>query len=62
MMAWPEFPPDAAKYFTSTEACSCPQWRFRPWARPCKHQKALRQAIELVDANRRKWATRPLTV
>ena len=56
-MEWPEFPPDTAKYFTTTEACSCLDARYRPWARPCKHVRALREALAVLDANGRKWAT-----
>ena len=57
MMEWPQLTKPEARYFTSSETCSCPQWRYRPWARPCKHQEALRQAIELLDANAAKWET-----
>ncbi len=32
----------AAKYFTSTEACSCPDWLYRGHIRPCKHVRELR--------------------
>ena len=61
-MNWPPFgdtltkPP--ARYFTSESGCSCPQWRFRPWARPCKHVRELRAAYGIIEANRLKWEKR----
>ncbi len=49
LMEWPVFP---AKYYTSADppGCSCPQWKYRPWARPCKHVSALLAAIDLLEA------------
>ena len=45
-----------ARYFTTVDACSCPDWRFRGRYRPCKHVKALREAEALLAANAVKWA------
>ena len=56
MMEWPTLD-QPAKYFTSTESCSCPDWRFRGRQRPCKHILRLREALDVLDANRRKWAS-----
>ena len=44
MMRWPELPKPPGRYFTTAQACSCPQWRFRPQQRPCKHVRRLREA------------------
>ena len=52
-MEWPQLP---ARYFTSSEACSCPDWAYRGRYRPCKHIKALREALAVLDANTAKWA------
>ena len=52
---WPIIP---VKYYTTEQGCSCPQWRYRPWARPCKHVVALRAAQDLLEANAAKWAGR----
>ena len=48
-----------ARYYTSTEGCSCPDYVYRRMrtGQECKHQKALRQALELLAANAVKWAT-----
>ena len=37
------------KYDTTPQECSCPAWRFRPDSRPCKHVRALRTALEVVN-------------
>ena len=58
MMEWPQLTKPEAKYFTSTEACSCPDWRFRGRQRPCKHVEALRQAVAVIAATNAKWATK----
>lgn len=49
---------EQARYYTTTEACSCPDWRWRPQARPCKHVVALCAAEALLAANRAKWDER----
>ena len=52
-----------ARYFTTPEACSCPDWKWRGskpgkyHGRPCKHMTALRRAVSLIAANNAKWAT-----
>ena len=63
MMAWPDPTPAAARYYTTTSppCCSCPQWRYRPSARPCKHVKALADAEALVAAQAAKWVEREAT-
>ena len=48
-------PASVTKYDTTPQECSCPAWQFRPAERPCKHVRALREALEVV----REW--RPLT-
>ena len=48
---------EVARYFTTTKACSCPDFRFRGRFRPCKHVKALREAQALITAQKRKWDT-----
>ena len=48
-------------YFTSLDACSCPDFRYRRRARPCKHVAALRDAYKLIKAVLRKWETAPPT-
>ena len=53
-MRWPEIP-TGGRYFTSVDACSCPDWKFRGRFRPCKHVKALREAYETIKAANRKW-------
>ena len=53
MMEWPTL----VRYYTAVDRCSCPDWRFRGQIRPCKHIKALRDALALIDATRRKWDT-----
>ena len=40
------------RHYTTEAACSCEHWRFRPWARPCKHVAGLREAMELLDLQR----------
>ena len=49
--------PEPARYYTSTEACSCPDFVYRRMRAKqyCKHQKALNAALELIDANVAKW-------
>ena len=37
------------RYYSTPDACSCPDWQYRGRLRPCKHVRALRQAIDLVD-------------
>ena len=54
-MDWPDFRPEAARYFTSLEACSCPDWHYRGRQRPCKHVRELRQALAVLDSHKRKW-------
>ena len=49
-------PAIVVNYYTTTEACSCPDFRYRSHIRPCKHVKALRDAHALIDATNRKWA------
>ena len=43
------------KYETRPNRCGCPDWRFRPDTRPCKHVRALRDAVAVLrewqDAN-----------
>ena len=49
---------EQARYFTTTEACSCPDWRWRRPEAGCKHMLALRRAMAVVEANKAKWAAR----
>ena len=44
-----------ADYFTTTNACSCPDFRYRGRLRPCKHISALVDAYALIRAVLRKW-------
>ena len=39
-----------AKYFTSVDACSCPDYRYRkgPRGRDCKHIAALKLAVQVL--------------
>ena len=52
-----------ARYYTSTEACSCKDWEYRGSRpgkyhnKPCKHMASLRQALQLLGRNAAKWAT-----
>ena len=46
---------DPARYYTTPDACSCPDWRWRRRAGGCKHMRALVAALELIAANDRKW-------
>ena len=39
-------------YYTTPQACSCPDHRFRGRERPCKHVKRLRAARRLIDNQR----------
>ena len=56
-----------ARYYTSTEACSCPDWTWRGsrpgkhHGRPCKHITALRRAVSLLAQNSVKWSEREAT-
>ena len=45
------------KYYTSTRACSCPDWRYRGHIRPCKHVRALVDAYALIRSQDIKNAT-----
>ena len=45
------------KYFTTTRACSCPDWQYRGRYRPCKHIKALVAAYALIQAQNVKNTT-----
>ena len=47
------------KYFTSVDACSCRDFRYRKGrlGLACKHITTLRQAIEVIDEHKAKWAT-----
>lgn len=38
------------RYYTTTLACSCPDFFFRGRQRPCKHVVALRDAHALINA------------
>ena len=38
----------AARYFTTVDRCSCPDFRFRGRQRPCKHVLALRTALDVL--------------
>ena len=46
-----------ARYYTTADppACSCPDFCHRGRERPCKHIRALRDALELVAAVGEKW-------
>ena len=57
MMDRTDWPPIPAKYFTSLDGCSCPDWRYRGHIRPCKHVSALRDAVAVLEANAAKWAS-----
>ena len=59
-MEWPTLTRPLARYFTSLEACSRPDYVYRRMrtGQQCKHQKALRQALELLAANEARWAER----
>ena len=54
------------KYYSTDEACSCPDWHYRRRTResPCKHVKRLQDARALLDAqeayNLTKGIPRPL--
>ena len=39
-------------HYTTAEACSCKDWRYRRAARPCKHVRRLRWAASLLQAQR----------
>ena len=41
------------RHYTTMDACSCPDWQYRGRERPCKHVKALRAAVDLIDSQRR---------
>ena len=47
---------EQAKYFTTSEACSCPDWRWRRPEAGCKHMRELRAAEALLEAHRTKWS------
>ena len=57
---WPTIP---AKYFTTVDGCSCPDFQYRRMrtGQDCKHQKSLRQALKLIAANTARWAEREAT-
>ena len=40
------------RYFTTVDACSCLDWWYRGRLRPCKHVKALRGAVDLIESHR----------
>ena len=40
-----------SKYDTRPNRCDCPDWRYRPERRPCKHVRALREAVAVL----REW-------
>ena len=44
--------PEAARYFTTIDACSCPGWY---WRHRCRHVEELRRAHEIIEATERKW-------
>ena len=46
-------------YFTTTNACSCPDYEFRKSraGSHCKHQEALLDALALVYQTVRQWRT-----
>ena len=48
-------PAIVVNYYTTTEACSCPDFRYRGRLRPCKHIRRLRDAHALIEATNRKW-------
>ena len=50
-----------AKYFTSVDTCSCPDFRYRKsqLGLECKHITTLRKAIEIIGEHKAKWATIP---
>ena len=56
-MEWPTLP---SKYFTSSDACSCLDFFYRGRCRACKHIKALRDALAVLDANTAKWAMKTM--
>ena len=66
-MNWPPFgdtltkPP--SRYFTSTVACSCPDYVYRRMrlGLPCKHIRRLQEALALLSSNRAKWSEREAT-
>ena len=41
------------RHYSTTAACSCADWKYRPRARPCKHVKAIWQARDLIGAQGR---------
>ena len=47
---------EQARYFTTTEACSCLSWRWRRPEGGCKHMLALRRALALLEAHKAKWS------
>lgn len=46
---------DMIRHFTDTRSCSCPDWlyRHRTPGNPCKHVKALTEAVDLLRRQRR---------
>ena len=46
------------KYFTSVDACSCPDYQYRRGrlGQDCKHMAQLREAVEVVASHRARWA------
>ncbi len=61
-MEWPTLTAPS-QYFTSTVACSCPDYVYRRMrlGLPCKHIRRLREAEALLAANRVKWSEREET-
>ena len=42
-------------YFTDTEACSCPDFKYRGRLRPCKHIIELREAFDQIEKVELRW-------
>ena len=37
---------DRPRHYTTMDGCSCPDSKYRPWRRPCKHVRRLRAAVD----------------
>ena len=43
-------------YYTTPTACTCPAWTYRPQSRPCRHVKAVQDALAVLKAAIQPWA------
>ena len=46
---------EVSRYYTTLQACSCKDWRYRRKATGCKHMRELAAALDIIERYKAKW-------